>query len=102
MSDVIKEALKIDKNARDQLEELQKKKDSIHEDVNAKRKKIEAKYEKEVEGWILEYVKKQEEELVLLQKENAEKVLKGKEKLQKHYEDHKDEWIETIFKSVVG
>lgn len=98
---IIKDAVALDKEARDKLKELQKKKEGLEDVIKAKQEELETAMKAEVKR-VYDAQKKQYEDEINQRKETAlrqyEETLKA---LAEQYYEHKFEWIDHVFKAII-
>lgn len=98
---IIKDAVALDKEARDKLKELQKKKEGLEDVIKAKQEELETAMKAEVKR-SYDAQKKQYEDEINERKETAlrqyEETLK---ELAEQYYEHKFEWIDHVFKAII-
>ena len=101
MSELIKEAMEIDRKAREEVEAAEARKCNIHELLLERKQKIHDDYMKDVDQKVQEYVKKQDQSLVLLQEENDKQLNEAIAILDKRFADEHDTWVDAIVKNVM-
>lgn len=98
---IIKDAVALDKEARDKLMELKKEKAGLEDVIKAKQEELEKAMKAEVRQAYEEQKKKYEDE-INERKETAlrqyEETLKA---LAEQYYEHKFEWIDQVFKAII-
>ncbi|NBK98987.1 MAG: hypothetical protein EOM50_13400 [Erysipelotrichia bacterium] len=102
MSELIKAAIDIDFKAQALVEQAEKKKANLHEQLRVRKEKIYADYMKDVDDKIAAYTVSQEEVLKEKKRENEKMIEETLSMLQKHYEEKKDAWINAIVQNVLG
>jgi polyribonucleotide nucleotidyltransferase len=98
---IIKDAVQLDKEARDQLKALKDQKAGLDEVINKTQSDLEATMKTEIKS-AYQAQKKQYESEIASRRETALKTYEDALKaLADQYYEHKSEWIEEIFKAIV-
>jgi len=98
---IIKDTVGLDKAAREKIEALQKEKQGLDARVRKESKGIQDAFKKEND----DALKKAKKDFEIEIKERQDKELKYFEKhlnnMQEQFEQHKEEWVEEIFKACI-
>lgn len=102
MSEIMKKAIALDKQARAEVEATKMRKANIHETLAAHKKKIEEEYLEEYEKQIASYQEKQKKRYEKQKIKNEEEKEKAVAQLEEIFKEHQEEWINTIYTRILS
>lgn len=97
MEEIIRRIVDADKQARHQVRDKQQERRNVQNLIQKQKEEIKQKYQEETKAIVAKRKAALDEELqhqLQQEQKNYEVAISG---LQKTYEDHKEEWISTIY-----
>jgi len=98
---IIKDTINLDKNAREQVQELKLEKENLGEAIKQESTKLQKQYKEEIKHTLKETKASLEKEVHLKQESELLSYEKTLVDIQKQYEANKDAWIEEIYKECI-
>jgi V/A-type H+/Na+-transporting ATPase subunit G/H len=98
---IIKDTINLDKNAREQVQELKLEKENLGEAIKQESTKLQKQYKEEIKHTLKETKASLEKEVHLKQESELLSYDKTLVDIQKQYEANKEVWIEDIYKECI-
>jgi valyl-tRNA synthetase len=98
---IIKDTINLDKNAREQVEELKKEKENLGETIKLETIKLKKQFKDEIKHVLKETKVSLEKEVHIKQDSELLSYEKTLAEIQKQYEANKDTWVDEIFKECI-
>jgi V/A-type H+/Na+-transporting ATPase subunit G/H len=98
---IIKDTINLDKNAREQVQELKLEKENLGEAIKQESTKLQKQYKEEIKHTLKETKASLEKEVHLKQESELLSYDKTLVDIQKQYEANKEVWIEEIYKECI-
>ncbi|MBN2299897.1 MAG: hypothetical protein JXC31_01790 [Acholeplasmataceae bacterium] len=98
---IIKDTINLDKKARENVNELAKKKEHLDDLIKEETQKLHQSFLAEIEQKLKETRERYEQEVIESKKKELDNYKKTLKNIQKQYEDNKDLWIEQIFQACI-
>ncbi|AUD64882.1 hypothetical protein BK011_04030 [Tenericutes bacterium MZ-XQ] len=98
---IIKDTIRLDKEAREKIEALKKEKDHLDELLKTETHELKATYEAENKKIIDERKESYQKEIETRQKREKDNYDKMLKEIQKLYKEQKEKWIEEIYEACI-
>ncbi len=100
-STIVRDAIVLDKKAREQIEELEKERGQIEDKLQAEAMLIKKQNEVDINKKLKEVKTSYQQEIKAREKKELDTYNKTLEMIEKAFEENQDEWVDAIYKASI-